>query len=121
MPVTALILFAHGARDARWAEPFEAIRAALLASAPQQRVELAYLEFMQPTLEQAAARLYAEGVREARVVPLFLATGGHLRNDLPKTVSRINAQYPGLRLDVRAPLGESPQMRQAIVDWLRTM
>jgi sirohydrochlorin cobaltochelatase len=121
MPVTALILFAHGARDPRWAEPFEAIRAALLAAAPQRRVELAYLEFMQPTLEQAATRLYTEGVREARVVPLFLATGGHLRNDLPKIVARIDAQHPGLKLDVRAPMGESPEMRQAIVDWLQRM
>ena len=30
----AIVLFAHGARDPRWAEPFEAIAARIRAAAP---------------------------------------------------------------------------------------
>lgn len=116
-----LILFAHGARDPRWAEPFEAMRAALLARDPGRRVELAYLELMSPSLVEVAARLHGEGIRHARVVPLFLATGGHLRHDLPNTVETIAAELPGFTLDVRPPLGESPEMREAIVGWLAGM
>jgi sirohydrochlorin cobaltochelatase len=118
MTTTPLILFAHGARDSRWAEPFEAMRAGLLAQAPGRRVELAFLEFMQPTLPQVAARLHDEGVRQALVVPLFLAAGGHLRRDLPAMVEAIGRDHPGLSLEVHVPLGESPEMRQAIVGWL---
>lgn len=121
MNPSPLILFAHGARDPRWAEPFEAMRTALLARDPSRRVELAYLELMAPSLVQVAARLHGEGVRHAVVVPLFLATGGHLRRDLPNTVETITAQLPGFTLDVRPPLGESPQMREAIVGWLAGM
>jgi sirohydrochlorin cobaltochelatase len=116
-----LILFAHGARDPRWAEPFEAMRAALRARQPARRVELAYLELMAPSLPEVAARLHADGERHARVVPLFLATGGHLRRDLPKTIEAIRSDLPGFTLDVLPPLGESPQMREAIVDWLSAM
>ena len=116
-----LILFAHGARDPRWSEPFEAMRASLLARDPGRRIELAYLELMSPSLTEVATRLHAEGLRHAIVVPLFLATGGHLRRDLPKMVESITGTLPGFTLDVQPPLGESPEMRAAIVDWLARM
>jgi sirohydrochlorin cobaltochelatase len=120
MPVP-LILFAHGARDPRWAEPFEAIRGALLAVDPGRRVELAYLELMSPSLVEVATQLHADGIRHACIVPLFLATGGHLRRDLPKMVDALADTLPGFTLDVRPPLGESPEMREAIVAWLAGM
>ena len=49
-----LILFAHGARDPRWAEPFEAIAAAVRARAPSVDVRLAFLELMAPDLPTVA-------------------------------------------------------------------
>ncbi len=121
MTPVPLILFAHGARDPRWAEPFAAIRSALLARDPGRRVELAYLELMAPSLAEVAAQLHADGLRHARVVPLFLATGGHLRRDLPTMVETITGTLPGFTLDVQPPLGESPEMREAIVGWLAGM
>jgi sirohydrochlorin ferrochelatase len=36
-PMTGLILFAHGARDPRWAEPFEAVAARMCARGPAWR------------------------------------------------------------------------------------
>ncbi|MBC7780670.1 MAG: CbiX/SirB N-terminal domain-containing protein [Proteobacteria bacterium] len=121
MTAEPLVLFAHGARDARWAEPFEAIRTALQAQQPTRRIELAFLEFMQPSLDEVAAALHADGVERALVVPLFLATGGHLRRDLPAMVEAIGVRFPGLEFRIEAPLGESPAMRRAIVDWLAGM
>jgi sirohydrochlorin cobaltochelatase len=121
MTQVPLILFAHGARDPRWAEPFEAIRGTLQASNPGRRVELAYLELMSPSLVEAATRMHADGVRHACIVPLFLATGGHLRRDLPKMVETLADTLPDFTLDVRPPLGESPEMRAAIVAWLAGM
>ena len=50
MEKTALILFAHGARDPEWANPMRRIRAAVMQQAPAMRVELAFLEFMSPNL-----------------------------------------------------------------------
>ena len=45
-----LILFAHGARDPRWAAPFEDMAARLRARRPALALRLAYLEFMAPDL-----------------------------------------------------------------------
>lgn len=79
---TALILFAHGARDPRWREPFDRLEA-LVRARHAGPLSLAFLELMEPSLENAARALAAQGATRAVVVPLFLGTGGHLRKDLP--------------------------------------
>ena len=55
---TGLILFAHGARDARWREPFDRLQA-LVAQRHPGPVALAFLELMSPDLAQAATQLAA--------------------------------------------------------------
>jgi sirohydrochlorin cobaltochelatase len=102
----AIVLFAHGARDPRWAEPFEAVAAKVRAAAPDCAVALAFLELMTPSLADAAARLVAEGATRVDVVPLFLGTGGHLRQDLPPLVERVRAAHPGVSIRLHAAIGE---------------
>jgi sirohydrochlorin cobaltochelatase len=80
---TGLLLFAHGARDPRWAAPFEAVAAQVRSSQPGLQVRLAFLEFMTPNLPDAGAELAAAGCTHIAVVPLFLGAGGHVRKDLP--------------------------------------
>ena len=76
-----LLLFAHGARDAAWAQPFEEVAARVRGAAPDLEVELAYLEFMAPNVIEAGARLAAAGCAQVMVVPLFLGAGGHVRKE----------------------------------------
>jgi len=102
----ALVLFAHGARDPRWAEPFEAVVARVRAATPGVPVVLAFLELMQPSLAEAVAALVAEGVTRVDVVPLFLGTGGHLRQDLPPLVEALRAAHPGVAIGLHAAIGE---------------
>ena len=68
---TGLILFAHGARDARWREPFDRL-AALVTQHHPGPVSLAFLEAMSPDLTQAAIALAAAGAERITIVPLFL-------------------------------------------------
>ena len=72
----AVVLFAHGARDERWAEPFHRVLAAVRAAAPELAVELAFLELMTPDLESAVQRLAAAGATSIRIVPLFFGHCG---------------------------------------------
>ena len=102
----ALVLFAHGARDPRWAEPFEAVAARVRAAAPGVPVALAFLELMQPSLADAVTALVAEGATRVDVVPLFLGTGGHLRQDLPPLVDVLRAAHPGVAIGLHAAIGE---------------
>ena len=114
----ALVLFAHGARDPRWAEPFQRIQTALRARRPDAVVELAFLELMQPALTDVISRLATDGHRRIIVAPLFMAQGGHLRNDLPKLLDALRAQHPAVTLDVLPAIGDVEDILQAIADWL---
>ena len=104
---SGLILFAHGARDPRWAEPFLAIAERIRTADPARPVELAFLELMEPDLAEAARRLAAGGATRIDVVPLFLGMGGHLRNDLPPLVEAIRAELPGIGIRLHPAIGEN--------------
>ncbi len=110
----AIVLFAHGARDPRWAEPFEAVAARVRASAPGCPVAVAYLELMTPSLGEAVERVVAEGASRIDVVPLFLGTGGHLRQDLPPLVEAVRAAHPGVAIHLHAAIGEHAAVVEAM-------
>jgi sirohydrochlorin cobaltochelatase len=81
---------------------------------PGERIVLAFLEIMQPSLPACAASLHGEGVRSLRVVPVFLGMGGHLKEDLPRLVAEIRTRHPDLDIAVDAPIGEQPEVIAAI-------
>ena len=108
----AIILFAHGARDPEWAQPFERLRAALRSLAPGGKVELAYLELMQPDLAAAVDALAAGGATAISVVPVFMAQGGHLKRDLPQRIQEVQGRYPAIRFSLQPAIGEA----QAVID-----
>jgi len=112
-----MILFAHGARDVRWAEPFERLRARVQARRPDLAVALAYLEHMAPDLADAVRALADQGVTRVRVVPLFFGRGGHLREDFPQHVARARAAAPGVSIDVAPAAGEDPAVIEALADF----
>jgi sirohydrochlorin cobaltochelatase len=109
-----LILFAHGARDPRWAEPFEAVAARVRAARPGLKVRLAFLELMQPSLGDAGSALVAEGCGALQVLPLFLGAGGHVRKDLPVLVEALRAAHPGVSVTLHPAAGELPAVHAAL-------
>jgi sirohydrochlorin cobaltochelatase len=112
-----VLLFAHGARDPRWADPFHAVARAVQARDPEVAVELAFLEFMSPDLATGAQRLVDAGCGVVDIVPLFLGAGGHVRRDLPLLVERLNAGHPGVRWRLHAAVGEQPRVIEAMATW----
>ena len=111
-----LILFAHGARDPRWAEPFEAVAARVRVQRPDMLVRLAFLEIMSPSLPDAGAELAALGCHDLQVLPLFLGAGGHVRQDLPLLVDALRNAHPGLAVTLQPAVGEIDSVTAAIVD-----
>lgn len=110
----ALVLFAHGARAAGWAAPFERLREQVQARLPGCAVSLAFLELMAPSLPQEVAALVARGIGEVTVVPVFLGQGGHLLRDLPVIADALRTAHPGLRLRIVGAIGEDPAVQAAM-------
>ena len=106
----AIILLAHGSRDPLWRAPIEAVAARIRASAPGTQVLCAYLELCAPTLPDAAVELAADGARAIRVFPLFFGVGKHAREDLPRLVGQVQADHPGIAVELLPTAGEYPEL-----------
>ncbi|HNT40579.1 MAG TPA: CbiX/SirB N-terminal domain-containing protein [Rubrivivax sp.] len=111
-----LILFAHGARDPRWAVPLQQIAARIQARRPGLALRLAFLELQAPDLAAAAAELVQMGCRRVELLPAFLGVGSHLRQELPRLLQALRQQHPGVQLRAHAALGEVGAVQQAIAE-----
>jgi sirohydrochlorin cobaltochelatase len=114
MTARALVLFGHGARDPRWAEPFQRLQAVIRQQQPQLVVELAFLELMSPRLPELVKDLAQRGCTEVTVVPVFFGQGGHVLRDLPLLIAQLQADHPGMRIQAAAAVGEDAEVLKAI-------
>lgn len=110
----ALVLFAHGARDPRWAEPFQRLQRIIQAQEPDLTVSLAFLELMTPRLPELVQQLVQAGCTDVTVVPVFFGQGGHVLRDLPAMMEQLKLDYPQLRLTAAAAVGEDAGVLNAI-------
>lgn len=111
-----LILFGHGSRDPEWARPLREVAARLAGAPSAPRVELAFLEFLEPTLDQACDRLVAQGATRIAVVPMFIAQSGHVRRDLPAQVDAARARHPALLIELATAVGEDARVQQVMAE-----
>jgi len=109
-----IILFGHGARNPEYLEPFHRISAALRMLDPLAKVEIGFLELMQPSFEMAVDALVLQGIRQIVVVPIFFAPGRHVLKDLPPLAASATDRYPDLAIEISLAVGESPSVIAAM-------
>ena len=107
---TGLILLAHGSRDPLWRQPIEAVHQLVQAMQPGLPCICAYLDACAPDLPAAAQSLIAQGVKHLIVLPLFLGTGKHAREDIPRLLDELRRQHPGCQFDLQTAAGENPRV-----------
>jgi sirohydrochlorin cobaltochelatase len=111
---TALILFAHGARDPEWANPMRRVQAAVRERTNGVPVELAFLEFMTPNLTESVTQLIADGADKLVILPMFIARGGHLKKELPEMLEVLRCTYPNVEFSLGGAIGEHDTVVQAM-------
>ena len=112
----ALLLFAHGSRDPAWRAPLDAVCQRIAAQHPG-RCDLAFLEFMQPELPAALQALAQASERSVVVVPLFWASGKHIKTDLNEAIDRFTQAHPEVKVQVATALGEASAVQIALADY----
>ncbi|MBJ7538217.1 sirohydrochlorin chelatase [Marinomonas transparens] len=106
-----IILLAHGSPDPIWKQPFESLYNQITLSYGANNVSLAFMELTIPTLEETVASLDKEITRIA-VLPLFLAVGRHLRQDVPAQIEAL--QTDRLQIDLLPPIGDDAAVKEAM-------
>lgn len=114
-----IAIFAHGSAIESANESVRLVSQQFAASGCFTLVESAFLELGQPDLSVAVSRLVDGGARRVIVVPYFLTLGKHLQRDLPRLVSEVAAQHPGLAIEVTPPLDGHPGLVSILLERAR--
>lgn len=112
----AIILFGHGSRDPLWRAPMDAVAARIAGAHPTVPVRCAFLELQEPSLAQAADALAAGGATHLTIVPMFLGTGRHAREDLPRLVEALQGRHPSMGIELRGSVGEDPRVLDLLAE-----
>jgi len=113
----AVIFFGHGARDARWKEPFDRLITLWEEKFPHTLAALAFLEMMSPSLAECIGSLQEKGVIEILIIPVFFGQGGHLRKDFPVILEECRRLYPTMQLSTSSAVGESDHVLLSIIEF----
>ena len=110
--MTALLLIAHGSRNAE-------ANADLLHLAEQLRADYpvvvaSYLELAPPGIEDGARLCVTLGGSRVVMVPYFLSAGVHVRRDLTEARDRLATEFPHVDFRLAEPLGRHPLLVEVI-------
>lgn len=108
------VLIAHGSRDARWRKSLEDLAASLEENAPDREVGLAFMQFEGPTLPEVVENGVNRGIRVFHLLPLFMASAGHVDKDIRPLVDELEKRFPDATLNLLTPVGEDPLFRDLV-------
>jgi sirohydrochlorin cobaltochelatase len=107
-PGDAVVLLGHGSRDPAGNAPVHALAEAVAARLPDASVSAAFVELTTPLLDDALAAVAHH--RRVTVVPTLLFTAGHVKNDLPLSLTRARTAFPITHFAAAPPLGAAPEL-----------
>lgn len=111
-----LILLAHGSRDPDWRGSVTALADEVRERLPSMDVRVAFMQFDGPTLQEVVNDAVRSGHDTLRLLPLFMASAGHVDKDIKPLVEELAEDYPETRLELLTPVGEDPHFPDLVID-----
>ena len=115
----ALILLAHGSKDPLWQKPFVELLSSLKSDLGENKVYLAYMDFIPPSLSESASKAVKAGGSSLLVLPLFMSDGGHVKNDIPKLVEELEKEFPNVDIKLLSAIGEHSKVKEVFQDVIK--
>jgi len=115
----ALILLAHGSREASANEAVRKLASELGRLTAARASVAAFLQRASPDLAEAVAELVRLDVPRLLIVPYFTMAGVHLRRDLPQMAAQLAQRYPKVRIQVTRGFDDHPAVLQILHDRVR--
>ena len=109
-----LVLIAHGSRNQEWRRSLEDLKEALQGTGSGPEIRLAFMQFSGPTLEDVVQEGRRQGTEDFRILPLFMASAGHVDKDIRPLVGSLAQRYPDLHFHILTPVGEDPRFHRLI-------
>ena len=111
-----MILLAHGSRDPGWRDSLEGLAETVRAQMPSEEVRVAFMQFEGPALPDVVEDAVRSGHTILRLLPLFMASAGHVGKDVKPLVEKLALAHPGVHFELMTPVGENPLFPGLIAD-----
>jgi sirohydrochlorin cobaltochelatase len=108
----AVLIAGHGSRDPEGIAEFLELARHFRACWPDAPVEIAFLEFARPTIQEGIDRLVRDGARIVVVLPGVLMAAGHAKNDMASEVRLARQRYPHVEIHMGRALDVEPRLLQ---------
>jgi sirohydrochlorin cobaltochelatase len=108
----AVLIAGHGSRDPEGIAEFLSLAKHFQTCRPDVPVEIAFLEFARPTIQEGIDRLVKNGARRVVVLPGILMAAGHAKNDMASEVRLARQRYPQLAIHMGRALDVEPRLLQ---------
>ena len=111
-----LLIAAHGSRREASNEELKqlGIKVSAMLGVANNQVDVAFLEFAAPSIENALLGLFNNHATEVLVLPYFLSAGNHVVRDIPEELDKVLAQWPDKKITLLPHIGALDSMVGAI-------
>jgi len=111
-----VLIIAHGSRATETEAVLESIVSMVKIKLADIIIDYAFMEFSDRTIEKGVSALVAGGVSEIIIIPYFLFTGIHIKEDIPNMVAECAMSFPGIKITMGEPLGVDERLADILVD-----
>lgn len=114
-----ILILAHGSREKETEKTFEAV-VNMVRDRVEEPMEIAYMEFSKKNIASGLQQLVDSGVKEVKVVPYFLFSGIHIREDIPAELDAFSKEHPDVTISMADTLGADPRIAEILLDRIRS-
>jgi sirohydrochlorin ferrochelatase len=112
----AILYIGHGTRLAKGVAQCKAFIEQVKQQIPLPIQETAFLELVEPSIEEGVKRCIEQGATKIAIIPLLLLTAHHAKLDIPKEFEAIHSQYPTIQFTFGKPLGIEKSIVMEVID-----
>lgn len=114
-----ILILAHGSREKETEATLSKITEMTKAQLNDVIIETAYLQFSEVNLEKGLDNLIEKEVTEIKVIPYFLFSGVHIREDIPKEIQEYLENKENVKITMGNTLGEDSRLADILADRIR--
>ena len=111
-----VLVIAHGSRAKETEDTLDEVLSMAKTKIPETIIECAFMEFSDRTVDKGISALAAKGVTEINVVPYFLFSGIHIKEDIPNMITTSAARFPDVKVKMGEPFGTDERLADILVD-----
>ncbi|PGM51042.1 sirohydrochlorin chelatase [Bacillus sp. AFS053548] len=111
----AVVYIGHGSRRQEGNQQFIHFIQSVIKEIPIQVQEYAFLELVDPTIQQSLEKIIVEGAINILVVPVLLFAAGHYKRDIPDEFNIILKRFRHVNITITEPFGIHKKMIQLVL------